>query len=228
MEKILLVEDNDQYRSLIKEVLELNNYKVVDVDNPINGLEHLAKDSFDLVLMDLRLPTLNGIQLADSVKRINSNIPIIILTADPDEATQIASLDHNVDAYLSKEKSTSLILKYIEHTIEKSKMSHQVQKVLVSNAEGIELFTDEYIVLKRGKLVDLTNKEMNILKLFLSNKNTVISREEFLEKVWQEENDLLDVRLVDTHIKNLRNKLKSFSISTIRGIGYRWNEIDEI
>lgn len=228
MEKILLVEDNDQYRKLIREVLELNNYEVVDVDNPIKGLENIAKTEFDLVLMDLRLPMLNGIQLAESVKRINNNIPIIILTADPDEVTQKASLDHNVDAYLSKDKSTSLILKYVEHTIKKAKMNEHTQKILVSNAEGVELFTDEHIVLKRGKMVDLTNKELNILKLLLQNKNVVISREEFLEKVWHDEKDLLDARLIDTHIKNLRSKLKSFSISTVRGIGYRWNEIDEI
>lgn len=225
MNKLLIVEDNDEYREFLVNEFEKGGYYVDEANSPIKGLEAVALTKYDAIITDLNLPVMNGIMFTESVMNISPNSVCIILTGDPDEYSEIQSIKNNIDLYIEKNKPISVIMSYVDDLIEKNQENVK-SLVLYSNNEDIVMSVREHHVTKNGELLDLTPKEYEILKLFLSNKNKVLSREHIVEFAWQEPAESVDTRLVDAHVKKLRDKLKSISIMTVRGYGYRWNEVE--
>lgn len=226
MKKILFIEDNKEYRSILKQELIKNNYLVDEVADPLQALAMIAKSSYDLILSGLHLPHIDGIRMIKTMKEIIPKLASIILTSDPDEKTELQAIDNCIDYYISKDKAFSVILKYIEITVGNLENRCGLESTISSKVENIIIDLNEHIVTKDDIEIDLTPKEFELLLLFLTNKNKVLSRNYLIDKVWTKPTELVESRLVDSHIKKLRNKLSIFSIATVRGYGYRWNEID--
>lgn len=226
MGKILFLEDNQEYRQALKKVLEGNGHQVDTVDNSEDGIGLFANNTYDLVISDLFLPDINGVQFLAYIKKINSNVKTIILTGDETDETHLNALDMNVDQYLVKNIRLEILLKHIDILINKVNVeSKQVlPAILISKEEGLELDIYARTITQHGQKVHITFKEFEILKLLLSNKGVAVSREEILEHAWDDNEMDVDMRIIDGHIKKLRRKLKLQSIWSVRGYGYKWEE----
>ena len=224
MKKILIVEDNESYRINLESVLRNEGYEVNSVDNPISGIEMFAKSTYDLVISDLIMKEFDGIRFLTTIKNIDPKVNTMILTGNPDDDTEISSIDIHVDFYLSKSRALPVIVKYVKRLAEERNISNVSTDILVSKSEGISLSKKAHEVKKNGEKIDLTPKEYQILKLFLENKCITLSRQDIIDEIWGIPIEEIDERVIDLHIKHLRAKLKIISLITVRGYGYKWNE----
>lgn len=225
MKAILIVDNNKEYRKRISEILRNNDYVVDECDNPIRGLELVALSSkgYDLVISALELEIMSGLMFLKSVKNISPYTACIVLAERLDDESELISIKSNIDLFLDKTKSTQVLLGYINKIL--SNTNDKIKKTVISStSENIIVNTQDCTVSKNGKHVNLTPKEYAILLIFLTSKNKVITREDLVDQAWQEPVETVDLRLVDGHVKKLRDKLNSTSIMTVRGYGYRWNE----
>ncbi|MFV0395123.1 MAG: response regulator transcription factor [Coprobacillaceae bacterium] len=224
MKKILIVEDNESYRINLESVLRNEGYEVNSVDNPISGIEMFAKSTYDLVISDLIMKEFDGIRFLTTIKNIDPKVNTMILTGNPDDDTEISSIDIHVDFYLSKSRALPVIVKYVKRLAEERNISNVSTDILVSKSEGISLSKKAHEVKKNGEKIDLTPKEYQILKLYLENKCITLSRQDIIDEIWGIPIEEIDERVIDLHIKHLRAKLKIISLITVRGYGYKWNE----
>jgi len=224
MERILLVDNDNDYREFLYKIMKEEGYEVDAVDNPITAIEYLAKDEYNMIISDLRMKEMDGLRLANSAKNIQPAIITIILTDDPDEETELKSLSNHIDLYMDKEKSMNVILEYVKTVLAKERKKNGAHVVLRSKSNDIVMDIREHKVFKEGVELALTPKEFELLRFLLGNKNKIVSRDEIIEYIWAVNASEIDVRVVDVHMKNLRSKLNVFSIVTIRGYGYKWNE----
>lgn len=226
MYKILFVEDDLNYARALEKVFKQNQYDVVSVDTPVSAIAEVAKESYDLVVSDYMMPQMNGIKLITMLKEIDNNLKSILLTGFSEEEVELEALDINVDAFLCKDKSTTIIMKYVESLLEKSGYAQQYgQQRLTSKEENLMIDNVKHEVFKNGELViDITSKEYGMLVMFLENKGVALSREKIAEALWTTDIEEIDLRVIDGHIKRLRKKLRLFSIVSVRGYGYKWNE----
>lgn len=212
---ILVIEDEDDIREILEQFLSSNNYNVDLAVDGLDGYEKFKANKYDLLIMDIMMPKIDGFTLAEMIRK-QSQVPIIMLTALDDENDQLKGFDLVIDDYITKPFSIKLLLKRVENVLRKSTFSTN------SNIEydkiRINISTSEVYV--EDQLITLTIKEYELLLYLLSNGDKVISRQELLEKIW-EYDYFGDIRVVDTHIKNLRKKLGYDCIETIRGRGYR-------
>lgn len=225
MYKILLVDDNKAYADKLTDALRKQGYDTFYVENPIAAIEEFAKGTYDLVISDFMMDHLNGVRFLSTIKSIKPDIKCILLTGFPTEEIEMAALDIYVDEYLSKDKSLAVLCKYVEQLLLKSTVKEQkTESKLYSTEENIVLDIVSQTVYKNNELMPLTRKEFDLLRFFLQNKGVALSREEIVEKLWTQTIEEIDMRVVDGHIKKLREKLRSFSIMSVRGYGYKWNE----
>lgn len=225
MEKLLVIDDQIEYLEFLSNALRSLGYDVKSANSPVVGLEMFVSEHFDLVLSDLKMDIMDGIRLAAAIKSMNKQTKVIILTANPTEETEISALDVKVDQYISKDKSIEVIRRYIENVLNQKKEDDLGRKLqLFSTPEQIVMNLVEHTVYKQGVPVQLTLKEFQLLKFFLENKNIALSREMIIDAVWEENYIDVDERVVDVHVKKVRNKLKAFSLMSLRGLGYKWNE----
>ena len=217
MKKILVVEDEKDIQNIIKAFLENAGYKVETADDGLDGINIIQKDKFDLVLLDIMMPKIDGFVVCEMIKK-NSNVPIIILTALTDEESQLKGFDKLADDYITKPFSMPIVLKHIEAILRRTDNSKEnvsilKYKNLVLNIENYEVFVD-------NKKIPLTYREYEILKLFLENQGKVFTRDNILNSIWNYDY-YGDDKIVNTHIKNIRKKLGYDYIETVRGVGYR-------
>lgn len=218
MDRILVVEDEKEIQSFIKECLETNNYEVEVADDGIEAMEKFQKTSLDLILLDVMLPKLDGFSVCELI-RLESNIPIIMLTALTEEEHQIKGFDVLVDDYILKPFSYGILLKRIEAALRKRNETNHQSAIL--RLGKLRLNLDAYEVFIDKESIILTGIEFNILKYLLLNKNQVLSREQIMEAVWGIDCYDNSEQLVNHHIMNIRKKIKVNYIETIRGVGYR-------
>lgn len=222
MIRILLVEDHPEYLETLATLLKQKGYEVDAVLDPIQGIEYAATNFYDLIISDLHMKSMNGFRFFKTVHTIAPQAITIILTALPTDDAELQSFDFNVDYFLSKDKSSAVLLKYIEHALEnKERIS---RNRLESKKEQIMINLESREVLKANTTIKLAPKEYAILILLMSNKNRVVTRDEILETIWEDEIFDVDERVIDVHIRRLRKKLKLNSIISIRSQGYKWNE----
>ena len=225
MYRVLIVDDDVQYASGIEKILKEEGYFVISVDDPVTGIEEVAKTEIDLVISDYNMETMNGLRFLSSVKSIRPSTKCMLLTGFPSEEIESVVLDMYIDCYLSKDKSLPIIKKYIRQTLEAEELKqNRDSKRLISGPENIVVDLTSLSVYKNNELVSLTRKEYEILKLLLQNKGIALSREEIVDSIWTQEVEAVDLRIVDGHIKKLRHKLKTLAIMSIRGYGYKWSE----
>jgi len=213
--RILLVEDEIKILDFAKEILMSNNY---EVDTAVNGEEayNLFKErKYDLVISDVMMPIVDGFQLVKLIRQNDEKTPIILLTALSDEESEVKGFDHGVNDYISKPFSFKVLVKRVEAQIKDVKESHVLElSNRKMNLDSREVYVDD-------KNVELTLKQFEILKYFMENPNFVISREQIMDRVWGY-GYYGDVRNVDTHVKNLRQKLAVENIKTVKGVGYNF------
>ncbi|WP_176521115.1 response regulator transcription factor [Bacillus toyonensis] len=216
---ILVVEDDQEIQELIKQFLMTQQYKVIVASDGLEGMKEFNKQSFDLILLDVMMPNLNGFEVAKMI-RGQSNIPIIMLTALEEEHDQMKGFDLGIDDYITKPFSFHVLMRRVEAVLRRSnnqsKDNHFVFREL--HVDG-----DAYKVYVNRVEVPLTTKEFEILQLLLQNEKKVLTRENIVEKIWGYEY-AGDTRMIDTHMKNIRKKLNIPYIKTVKGIGYKIDE----
>jgi two-component system alkaline phosphatase synthesis response regulator PhoP len=224
--KILVVDDEEHIVELIKFNLEKNGYKVVTAFNGNDALK-LAKDEKpDLIVLDLMLPGIDGIEICKILKRDEDTekIPIIMLTARGEETDKILGLELGADDYVTKPFSVKELIARIKAVLRRSSEVNKKQESIIK-IRDIVIDTEKHEVTKNGKALELTLKEFEVLKILALNKGKVLSRDFLLDEVWGYDY-YGETRTVDVHIRHLRRKIEDDDkdpkyIETIRGVGYR-------
>ena len=217
--KILIVDDEKNIREVIKEYALNENYMVKEAEDGIEALELLQKENFDLMVLDIMMPKMDGFTLLNSIPK-EKRIPTIILSARDDEVDKLEGFDREIDDYLCKPFSPKELLARMKAIIKRTKKETNVYtyKNLVVNFLERTIKIDD-------KEIKITPKEFEILEYFINNKKIAISREQLLNKIWGYD-FFGDDRTIDTHIKMLRNNLAKYRdlIVTVRGIGYKFDD----
>lgn len=217
MYKILLVEDEENIALFVKMELEYEGYKVEVCDDGIKGLEFSIENEYDLILLDLMLPKLNGLELCRRLRKVK-NTPIIMLTARDDVMDKVTGFQTGADDYVSKPFAIEELLARIEALLRRVNANKPIANKLEFNDISIDM--DARIVIQDGEEINLTTKEYELLVELMKNNNKVLSRESLLENIWGYDYEA-ETNVIDVYIRHLRSKLKNDGyIQTVRGIGY--------
>lgn len=216
MAKILVVEDDKSTNEAVVEYLNELGYETSGAFDGKQALEIFKRKCFDLVILDIMLPEITGVVVLSKIRE-NSDIPVLMLTAIDDEYMQILSFDGNADDYMTKPFSMIILGKRVQALLKRSHASHKSNTVQIENAV---IDFNAYTTLINGKKLEMTSKEIELLKLFIQNKGIVLSRGQIMDSIWGYDAEILD-RTIDTYIKNIRKKLGLSCISTVKGVGYR-------
>ena len=217
--KILLVEDEKQMSMFIEMELTYEGYKVDTAYDGREGLKKAENSDYNLILLDIMIPNLNGIEVCKRIRQF-SMVPIIMLTAKCDVSDKVIGLDVGANDYLTKPFAIEELLARIR-VYERDKSV--VNKALEFKVKDVVLDNRTHQVWRSGKEIELTKKEYDILEMLLRNKNIVLSREKLIESIWGYDY-VGDTNVVDVFIRYLRSKIdEGFDeklITTIRGVGY--------
>lgn len=221
--KLLLIEDEQELANSIQNHLTANNFGCECAINAKSALEKISTHDYDCILLDLMLPDGNGFEILKELKRQNKNEGIIIISAKETVETRIESLQLGADDYLTKPFHLSELLVRIQALIRRKYFNG---KNVVTYNE-IEIDTLAKIVKVKGRKIDVTKKEINLLLYLIGNENRVLSKSAIAEHLSGDMADMLDNHdFVYAHIKNLKNKLKVVGcgeyIKTVYGLGYKW------
>lgn len=214
--RILVIEDEASIQNILRIFLEDAGYQVTLADDGMDGIAAFHKDSFDLVLLDIMMPRLDGYSVCEMIRN-ESSTPVILLTALDDEDNQMKGFNLLADDYITKPFSMPLVLKRMEAVLRRAQSG---EKSSVLAYQNVQLDTENYKVFVEGKEVTLTAREFDILRLLMENQGRVFTREQLLDIIWNYDY-LGDDKIINTHIKNIRKKLGVDCIETIRGVGYR-------
>jgi two-component system response regulator VanR len=215
-ERILVIEDDLDIQEILREFLCASGYIVEVAGDGLIGIDKYNSDKFDLVLLDIMLPKINGFVVCEIIRN-TSKIPIIMLTALEEEEDQMKGFELKIDDYITKPFSVNLLIKRVEAVFRRAKTLDEEARL---SFEDILIDANCFKVWVGVKDIELTAKEFELLKLFIKNKGRILTREVLLNKLWGYD-FYGDARVIDTHIKNLRYKLKVEYIKTIRGVGYK-------
>ena len=214
--KILIIEDEAAIQKILSEPLTFAGYNVTAVSDGLEGINEFHRQKFDLILLDIMLPKIDGYTVCEMVRQ-ESQIPIILLTALDTEDDQIKGFDKLADDYITKPFSIKLVLKRVEALLRRT--SSNMATDIICYKE-ITLSEAERQVYVSGNEVALTHLEFEILLLFLKNRGRVLTRDDLLNLVWGYD-FMGDEKGVNFHIMNLRKKLNVDYIETVRGVGYK-------
>lgn len=225
--KLLLVEDDDALRYIIKDNLERNNYDVDTAENGESAINLFEENTYNLIVLDVMLPKIDGFKVAEHIRKYNEQVPIIFLTARSMTEDKITGLTIGGDDYISKPFSLEELLLKIKIFL---KRSNSITGDDTEHAKIIKIgrfiFLPEQLTLSiDSNTRKLTLKETELIKLFLKNKNKVLSRKEILETIWGS-NDYFLGRSLDVFISRLRKYFKAdpnIKIVNLHGIGFRFS-----
>ncbi len=218
--RILIVEDEIKIARFVELELKYEGYEVEQAQDGRVGLQKALEGNFDLIILDIMLPSLNGIEVLRRLRQ-NSEVPVIMLTAKDDIMDKVMGLDNGADDYMTKPFAIEELLARIRVALKRKKVEAAPSKTL--QLEKLYVDLEKYTVSYGGNVIDLTKREFDLLKYLLENKNIVLTREKILETVWGFDY-FGDTNVVDVYIRYLRSKIddkycKKF-IHTIRGVGY--------
>lgn len=218
MQNILIVEDDMDIQELLREFLKEAGYEVMAANDGIEAMELFAKNKFDLILLDIMLPKIDGFGVCELVRK-QSQVPIIMLTALGGEEEQIRGLDLQVDDYITKPFSVPILIRKIAAVLRRSGQTQEEGHKTIEY-QNLSLDLDNYTATVDGTAYELTQREFEVLKELLTHQGRIMTRQNLLDKLWRYD-FYGDERVVDTHIKNLRKKLGIEFIQTVRGVGYK-------
>ena len=217
--KILIVEDEIDIREGISEYLSEVGYDVMVAEDGQEGIDLFKSNEFDLVLLDIMLPKINGFGVLSQIREI-SDVPVMMLTAMTDDYSQIMSFNEKADDYITKPFSVAVLHKRIEALQRRIQGRQQNNKWIYKDVEVDFL---GFCAKKDNNPVDLKPKEIKLLELLIKHKNQVLTRNQMLDSLWEIDEAPAD-RVIDVYIKNLRKKLDLDCITTVKGIGYKFED----
>lgn len=223
---ILIIDDEPDIRVLLKYNLEKEGFTVAEAENGQIGIDLALKFNPDLILLDVMMPDMDGIETCEKIKNFDSlkNVMICFLTARGEDYSQIAGFDAGADDYITKPIKPKVLVSRIHALLRRNSGVKLAEKESESNkTQGIVLDREKYKVFKDGEPVKLPRKEFELLALIMSKPEKVFHRDEIMNKVWGTEVIVGD-RTIDVHIRKLRKKLGEEHIHTIKGVGYKFEE----
>ena len=214
---ILVVEDDLRIQELVVEFLKSQNYQVDSANDGIEGYEKFKDNKYDLIILDVMMPNLDGYGLCKMIRKNNKDVHIIFLTALSSEEDEIKGFDLEVDDYITKPFSFNVLVKRVEAVLKRGRDKEDDGNIIFF--ENLKLDINTYKAYIDNDEIELTLKEFNILKILINTYPRVASREFLMEKVWGYDY-YGDTRVIDAHVKNLRKKIQYNYIRTLKGIGY--------
>lgn len=212
MHKILVVEDDTTINQVICEFLKESNYAVTPVFDGGEALLQFEAESFDLVILDMMLPTMSGLDVLKEIRK-TSQIPVMILTALDDEYTQLVSFNHLISDYVTKPFSPLILVKRIENILRRNTVASEI------TVGDLTVSIDDCTVYWQEEKMPLTKKEYEILQALAKRKDHLVTRDQLMNTIWGYSE--LDSRVLDNHIKNIRKKIPGVPLKTITGMGYQ-------
>lgn len=218
MAKILIVDDEDNIREVVREYCELNGYDTEEAADGMEAIEKVRQTHYDCIILDVMMPKLDGFSACREIKKID-DVPVIMLSARSEEYDKLFGFELGVDDYVAKPFSPKELMARVKVILERG--SHHEKKVI--KIDGLEIDVLGRSVTVDGKKANLTPKEIDLLLYLVQNPNVAMSRQKLLEEVWNYDY-FGDDRTVDTHIKMLRHNLGKYRnhIVTVRGMGYKF------
>lgn len=220
--KILVVDDEQRMRVLVKDFLVHSNYEVLEASNGQEALDvFFANTDIDLIILDIMMPILDGYEVLREIRK-ESKVPVIMLSAKSEEQDELKGFELGVDEYVTKPFSPKLLVARVSAILRRSVGAAEEDTL---EAPGIVIDKLAHRVLVDSNEVELSIKEFELLSFFLENKNVALSREKILNSVWNYDY-FGDARTIDTHVKKLRAKIgaRGDMIKTIWGMGYKFEE----
>lgn len=226
--KILVVDDEERIRRLIRMYLERDDFIVEEAENGKQALEMALEDDYDAILLDIMMPEMDGIEVCEELRK-EKMTPVIMLTAKGEESNRVQGFEVGADDYIVKPFSPREVVLRVKAVLRRTNSSQLDSSVQANNLivfPHLTIDLDAYRVTSGGQEIQLTPKEYELLVFLAKTPDKVYKREELLKEVWQYE-FFGDLRTVDTHVKRLREKLSSVSkdaakmIVTVWGIGYK-------
>ncbi|MBD7911694.1 MULTISPECIES: response regulator transcription factor [Clostridium] len=215
--RILVVEDDLRIQELVVEFLLSQDYKVDSASDGMEGYEKYKNNIYDLVILDVMLPKLDGYGLCKMIRKNNQEISIIFLTALGSEEDEVKGFELEVDDYITKPFSFNILIKRVEAVLKRRREANNLGKLLVFKELKLDLST--YKAYVENEEIELTLKEFNILKMLIEIYPKVAARESLIENIWGYEY-YGDTRVIDAHVKNIRKKIRYDYIKTLKGVGY--------
>ena len=222
MERILVVEDDFDIAEMLQTWLMEAGYGVEVVGDGLHALDVFAAGRFDLVLLDLMLPKLDGFGVCEWI-RARSDVPVVMLTALDGEEEQLRGYDLRIDDYVTKPFSMPLLLRKIAAILRRCG-DREGRRVIAYRDLTLDL--DAYRAERDGRDLELTNREFECLRELIQNQDRVMTYQMLVQRIWNYDY-LGDERVIYSHIKNLRRKLQADYIHTVRGVGYRVEKIEK-
>ncbi|MDE6777546.1 MAG: response regulator transcription factor [Oscillospiraceae bacterium] len=227
MSKLLIVDDEVNIRAVVREYAEFEEYEVEEAENGMEAVEKCKQHDYDLIIMDVMMPKLDGYSASKEIKKHKKNIPIIMLSARGEEYDKLFGFEIGVDDYVVKPFSPKELMARVRAVLARSKaVANTVQKDERERMvfEGLEIDLSGREVYVNGTKASMTPKEYDLLFYLVRNKGLALTRDKLLESVWGYD-FFGDDRTVDTHIKMLRNSLGEYRkfIVTLRGMGYKFD-----
>lgn len=217
MARLLIVEDDKRTNECICEYLRPAGHEVIPAYNGREAMDYFCQGDIDLIVLDIMLPQVTGLSVLHEIRK-TSEVPVLMLTAIEDEGTQVVSFDEQADDYMTKPFSMILLGKRITALLRRS---GQTKPLEVMNFGDITVNFSGYTASGPEGRIDITPKEVDLLRLLVEHKGLVLTRSQILDDLWGDENPIID-RTIDTYIKNLRKKLRLDSIVTVKGVGYKY------
>ena len=221
MAKLLVVDDEAKIREVIKEYAEFNGHEVDEAGDGMSALGLVKLNNYDLVIMDIMMPKLDGYSASKEIRKIK-DIPIIMLSARGEEYDKLFGFELGIDDYVVKPFSPKELMARVNAVLARRK-AREESGIKVLEFGGLSINIQGRAVVVNGEKVELTPKEYDLLFYLVQNKNIALSRDKLLSDIWGYD-FFGDDRTIDTHIKNLRNNLGEYRdyIVTLRGVGYKF------
>lgn len=218
MKTIMIVEDEKTIRDELKELLETSGYKVIVLSQFNNLLEDVLNSKFDLLLLDINLPNINGEFLLREFRKV-SNLPVIMVTSRVKETDEVLSMSYGADDYITKPYNPTILLLRIANIFKRMENNRNS-----SYYDGIKVYQNKGILEKKDQVLDLTKNEMIIFSLLLRNRGNIVTRDALMTELWNNE-EYVNENALTVNISRLRAKLEEFgihnAIETRKGQGYK-------
>ena len=224
--KNLIAEDDPGIQLSLKDEFESEGYQVFTANDGEKGLKMIKEQKPDLIILDIMLPELDGYEVCKKLRREGDNTPIIMLTVKDQEIDKVLGLELGADDYVTKPFSLRELLARVKSILRRIQdHSTEIDSYCIGETE---LDFKKYEARKKGHELEFTPLEFNMLQLFVMKQGQVIARDDFLDKIWGENNVLVTSRTIDSHIANIRKKIEDDPsnpkfITSIRGVGYKLN-----
>ncbi|MDE0563421.1 response regulator transcription factor [Exiguobacterium sp. B2(2022)] len=219
MQTILVVEDDSKIARLLELELKHAGYEVVVATDGRNGLERAVADEIDLVLLDIMLPQMSGLEVVRRLKEERPLLPVLMVTARGDRYDKVSGLDLGADDYITKPFEIEEVLARIRAFLRMRQLVRQDHSEHVLTYETLKVDVNRHEVYCEGNKIDLTRREFDLLVFFLENPERVLTRDQLVEHVWGFDY-FGDTNVVDVYVRYVRKKLTGSWIQTVRGVGY--------